>query len=699
MQLFSFIGRLFQKQEKTYNPAQWTVLGSSAEAAERNLLANNKEWVFIAADKIANATAAVRYKVMRYKANGKDEEVFAGPLVDFLENPSPNFTAKDFVYLNTIYKELTGNAFWERKGRRIMPLIPSNVTPVVSHGIVTAYKYSDGSEQRTILAKDVLHDRYVDPARPWWGVGKLAKIARWVDTSSYANEFLRRFFINGATFGGFIETEEESQERIMLIKAGLHNDHVGVENSHKIGVLPKGSKFTATMSKMSDMEMGATDDRYRDKILAGFGVPKTLVGLTTEVNRATAEASEYVFARYTIKPIVEDFLEFLNNNVAPVIDPKGDFYFACDEFVPINMEIALKEREISLGKQAYRTVNEVRTEIGLPPVDGGDVIYATSPFQVPLGSEPPEPQPIVPAGDEDTEDDEEPDGEPKKALPRHIRNALKTARMIDSIVAKAQDVATAVLTDDEATHKRFVARIDAHEKLVADKVKDFNNRQQRDVVQKLNQITKDVSKSDLFDMEAEIAILADFVSPILRGLMLEQAIEEYKAQGFPGTFNDKSPAIKRAVELAAKRLARSYNDTTADLLKQKLNDGIAAGDDVTKLAESINEVYAYSDSVRALMVAKTETVYIANEGSREAYKQSGIVKSTRWYTAEDELVCEWCGPQNGKVIGINEVFFNKGETLTSAEGNTMSTDYRAIDVPPLHPNCRCLIRPEEIEVN
>ena len=52
------------------------------------------------------------------------------------------------------------------------------------------------------VVRGVLHDRYVDPARPYWGVGKLARIARWVDTSSYANEFLRRFFVNGATSAG-----------------------------------------------------------------------------------------------------------------------------------------------------------------------------------------------------------------------------------------------------------------------------------------------------------------------------------------------------------------------------------------------------------------------------------------------------------------------------------------------------------------
>jgi len=307
--------------------AQWIVMGGP-EATERNLLANNKEWVFIATDKNSRSVAGIRFKVMRYQRNGDDQEVFDGPMVEFLETPGQNLTGKDFLYLNTAYKELTGNAFWEKlPGNKITPLISTAVTPVIESGKLIAYRYSDGATVRIIQPDDMLHDRYVDPSRPYWGMGKLAKIARWVDTSFFANEFLRRFFINGATFGGFIETEEESEDRIKLIKVGLANDHVGVDNAHKTGVLPKGAKYQRVTGNMSEIEMGPTDDRYRDKILAGFGVPKTLVGLTTDVNRASAEASEYIYSKYTIKPIADDLIEFLNANVAPLLDTSGRFLF------------------------------------------------------------------------------------------------------------------------------------------------------------------------------------------------------------------------------------------------------------------------------------------------------------------------------------------------------------------------------------
>jgi len=698
MEIFSFLKRFSQRVKATSAngwTAGWTVI-TGGEDSERNQLGANKEWVYIATDRNAKSTASIRFKVMQYKNNGDDKEIYEGPLVEFLEQPAPNFTGKDFVYLNTAWKELTGNAFWERKGSKLIPLIPSNVTPVVSNGVITAYKYTEGSSQRVIHVDNVLHDRYIDPAKPYWGVGKLSKIGKWVDTSSYVTEFLRGFFVNGAKFGGFIETEEETEERIKIIKLGLANDHVGVANAHKWGVLPKGSKATPTSQSMADLEMGTTDDRYRDKILSAFGVPKSLVGLNTDVNRANAEAAEYIYAKYTIKPIADDLIEFLNNNIAAVIDPTGRQYFAYEEFVPINMEIALREREIALNRQPYKTVNEVRAEAGLPPIQGGDTIYG-NPFQVPLGTPAPSVDPVDP---NDTEDDTpDPKDEPKKAIPHRLRKVVVAERAMNSIVERIADSIAETKEGDATSHKKFVARVEAHEKILARKIQDFNNRQKRDVVQKLNRIVKDVSKGDLFDMVEEVGVLIDITTPILKGLMLEQAVAEYIAQGFDGEFNTAKPTVAKAIELAAKRMAKSYNNTTANQLKQALNDGINAGDDIPRLAERINTVYEFADTYRALAVARTESVYIANEGSREAYKQSGVVNTMRWYTAEDELTCEFCEPMNGEVIGIDEAFFAKGETVVGRDGGRLDTSYRRMDVPPLHPNCRCLIRPEDIDIS
>jgi phage portal protein BeeE len=173
MDIFSIFKGSRRKSVDNSN-GTWDVIvgpGNGADTViERNLLANNKEWVFIAVDKVASSVSAVRLKVMKYARNGDDQEIFDGPLVQFLENPGPGFTGKDFVYLNTVYKELTGNAFWERLKNKsgVYPIIPTAVAPHIVAGKMTGYKVSDSGQQRTLKLEEV-RKRFLDGTFPVFG--------------------------------------------------------------------------------------------------------------------------------------------------------------------------------------------------------------------------------------------------------------------------------------------------------------------------------------------------------------------------------------------------------------------------------------------------------------------------------------------------------------------------------------------------
>jgi hypothetical protein len=41
-----------------------------------------------------------------------------------------------------------------------------------------------------------------------------------------------------------------------------------------------------------------------------------------------------------------------------------------------------------------------------------------------------------------------------------------------------------------------------------------------------------------------------------------------------------------------------------------------------------------------------------NIASEEAWRQSEVVEAKEWFTAKDERVCEFCGPMNGKTVGL-----------------------------------------------
>jgi hypothetical protein len=99
-------------------------------------------------------------------------------------------------------------------------------------------------------------------------------------------------------------------------------------------------------------------------------------------------------------------------------------------------------------------------------------------------------------------------------------------------------------------------------------------------------------------------------------------------------------------------------------------------------------------------MAKTAAFNTTNASLKAAWQQSGVVKTVKWYTSSSDP-CPFCAQLNGKIIPIGQNFFNNGDSITTGEGEnaqTMSLDYGDIGAPPLHPNCQCLIRPEDVSL-
>jgi Phage Mu protein F like protein len=120
------------------------------------------------------------------------------------------------------------------------------------------------------------------------------------------------------------------------------------------------------------------------------------------------------------------------------------------------------------------------------------------------------------------------------------------------------------------------------------------------------------------------------------------------------------------------------------------------GTNLTELTQAVDGVYSFADERRAGLIAKTESYRASNWANKEAWQQSGVVKTLKWYTAEDGKVCEFCQAQDGKEIAIDDNFYDSGDKITGTDGSTMSADYGDIGAPPLHPDCRCYVRPEVI---
>ena len=364
-----------------------------------------------------------------------------------------------------------------------------------------------------------------------------------------------------------------------------------------------------------------------------------------------------------------------------MFDDSGELFFTFDDIIPQNRELDIKENQAGLNNSPYMSINEVRQKEGLPAIKGGDTIQG-NPFLEPIGvvvKEAPKPVQRV----------------------RKLTGKQKLMDSIDKGFDKLSDDLEEVAEKErqkilEGRHKKFVGRVSEYEKSLITLFKEFNLKQKNEVLRNLKQAVKAVTKADLFDEAVEITAVIDFATPLLKELSKDQINSEWAKQAFEGDPDVQPERMITSIDRSTKKMAKSYNATTLDLLTKKINAGIVNGDSLIEITKSIEQIYEFNDSVRAKMVARSETFNVANESSKEAYKQSGVVETVRWFTAEDEKVCQWCGPLDGKIFGVDEKLFKKGSQYEGSDGGVMKLDYRSIAHPPLHPSCRCFIQPETI---
>ena len=692
--------KLRKQIAKALNPedASWSSItnrasaGLSRNTSVANLMDHNKNWVYVCVDKIADTTAGINFRIRRYNKAGDDEILVDHKAGLLLDKPNAYMTGRDFSYLLVAYLELTGNAYIlkdnPKNPTKLLPIPPQNISIVMDAAGIepVGYKITGKNGAITKTIDEIIHLKYPNPSSPFKGAGTLEHIAEWVDVDNAATEWNRIFFENGSSPSIFFETNETTQEGLELAKLGYAMRNSGTENAHKAAFLPKDVKVANQGANPRDMEFSEADNRFRDKILSAFGVPKSVVGISEiGTSRADAEAKNYVFLAFTIKPKVERMLAALNEYYLPSFTGAENLYFDYEEFVPENDELDLRKRQVALGGQSYQSINEVRAEIGLPPITNGDAVYGSF-ATIPIGTP-----------DKTAKSVETVEHKGNKAIPKRIKDFKKKDDALDNLAEKLTLAVTKSMTPeqlDEVVHKQFITRVTPFEKQFVDAVIRHDNQVKEEVLANLDTIKNvggktNIQAKDLFNAAKVEELFIGLTIPVIQDLLQTEGTAQAERLNTSEPFNPNNADIQKRLTQMLKLTGQSYTETTSKLLNNTLAEGVGAGESMAKLAARVADVFELTSKYRAETVARTTVFSAANASAREAYKQSGVVSEVKWHTAEDEMVCEYCGPMNGTTVGIDETFFDEGEIVNGSNGNSMQVNFGDIIDPPLHANCRC----------
>lgn len=144
--------------------------------------------------------------------------------------------------------------------------------------------------------------------------------------------------------------------------------------AHRVAIIEAGSQWVDRKITQRDMEFTALSTLSRDKILEAFGFPKSMLGIVEDVNRANAETSEYVFAKWLLVPRLDRWKSAFNNDLLALF-PDGDrLEFDYDSPVPENSDqenaaLTAKWGAVAQAVPLGFDAKQMLEALGLPAID------------------------------------------------------------------------------------------------------------------------------------------------------------------------------------------------------------------------------------------------------------------------------------------------------------------------------------------
>ncbi|MFJ6066572.1 phage portal protein [Streptomyces tendae] len=286
--------------------------------------------LFAIVDRTSNATALVDWKLWRKAKSGRDEdrvEVTSHAALDLWNKPNNFMPRQEFVEAQQQHFDLTGEAWWViarvpgiKMPLEMWPVRPDRISPVPDQErFLKGYVYtSPDGEQIPLELDEVIQLRRPCPWDPYRGLSPVLSILPDLDTSRYAAEWSRAFFINSAQPGGILQFDEFlSDAQFDELRERWAEQHRGVSNAHRVAILEKGKWVDRTISQrdMQFVELrGATADRVRE----AYGISKTAIGDFEDINRASALAAKGWFAEQQTVPRLERIKAALNHELLPM---------------------------------------------------------------------------------------------------------------------------------------------------------------------------------------------------------------------------------------------------------------------------------------------------------------------------------------------------------------------------------------------
>ena len=306
-------------------------------------------------------------------------------IVNLLRVPNNLDCAGDLWGYSTLFYLLTGELYWwvirNEWG------VPVEIWVIPSHWIVRTTTDRNGMPESVLVQNpwgtmqvipydDVLPFYDLSPLNRYegWSIGQM--ISEWID--AYETMLRSRLAqnINGGipAFHVSLSDEYVDPDEAMLNRyyAKWFARFQGPDNAGKPLITGPGVEVKALSISPVDMDYVNTENQFRDMILAAYGVPKTVIGMSESMTYGSVLASQQQFCRFSINPFLGTMGQRITHGLirrTPECDMGVCFW---DDRVLDDPEQVRAEQK-HMFDMAMLSPNEGRNQLGKEPWPfGGD---------------------------------------------------------------------------------------------------------------------------------------------------------------------------------------------------------------------------------------------------------------------------------------------------------------------------------------
>ncbi len=598
--------------------------------------------------RIATAVSEVKWRLYRGSERDERNQIPRHPVLHLLDYANEFQTGQEILELTQLHMDLVGKAFWYLPKNalgvpaEIWVLVPHLMKPVKDdRKFISGWVFECGMEAIPFTLDEIIPFSMPDPLNPYGGIGYAQAAAVELDSEAYAGRWNRNFFYNSARADAVLESEDSlTDEQFEKLRLQWKTEHGGVSRAHRIAILEAGLKYKQIQINQKDMDFPELRKQTRENLMFTFGMPLPVMGITENVNRANAEAGDYIFARWLVRPRLTRIKNKLNEQLIPMYPMAKNIELDFDEVVPETIEQKRQLAESGI-KAGYMTVDEARKMQGFDPLPSGKGDVLLMPFNL---------SPMSVTEDLVAEKPPEPEKPPSPPTEQPI--------------VEEESVKGLTEYQKEAFWRAYAFKTENQERKFAHAFKGLLEEQQTEVLDNFYEFG-DAS----FDFDFWSARF-DMVFRPLIGNIYSSAYDDVLVDIGKSMKQELNPLALEWIATRSLTLAKELNKTTTDRLRRELAEGFAEGEGTDKIARRIGGFFDQTYKGRAKAIARTEVIAASNEGALNAYEDEGILK-VEFITALDERVDDECAALHGQIFPVDE----------------------AHGLIPIHTNCRCTFVP------